>query len=192
MSGWCRCTAGHGSAPDGWHGTYLAPAGCNTPMNIFRLDNDPLLAASYHCDKHVVKMILETAQLLSTAHGGGEGMCKPTHVNHPCAVWARKTAGNYDWLWRLGGALLVEYYRRYGKLHSYHRIMYGSLAALPGSLLDSPWSQTPAPQCMPDQYKHADAVTAYRAYYLGEKMRFARWAHSTTPSWVNAVLEPTL
>lgn len=158
-------------------------------MNIFRLDSSAKLAAQYHCDKHVVKMVLETAQLLSTAHGGGDGMCKPTHVNHPCALWASETAGNYEWLWCLGCELLGEYSRRYGRLHAYGPMLHGPLAKIPSKLFNTSWLQTPAPQCMPDQYKRDDAVAAYRGYYLGEKMGFAHWAHSATPRWIEDVYE---
>ena len=72
-------------------------------MNIFYLDRDPHEAARLQCDKHVVKMILETAQLLSTAHNeldGGQIAYKTTHKNHPSAVWARKSLDNYLWLYR--------------------------------------------------------------------------------------------
>lgn len=61
-------------------------------MNIFYLDKDPKLCAQYHCDKHVVKMILESAQLLCTAVNEAAGKevapYKSTHVNHPCSIWS--------------------------------------------------------------------------------------------------------
>jgi hypothetical protein len=73
-------------------------------MNIFYLDKSPYTCARYHCDKHVVKMILETAQLLCGAHWatGGTAQYKPTHLNHPCAIWVRKSLSNYKWLCELG------------------------------------------------------------------------------------------
>jgi hypothetical protein len=89
-------------------------------MNIFYLDRDPIEAARLQCDRHVVKMILETAQLLSTAHNeldGGQIAYKSTHKNHPSAVWARASAENYYWLQRHLGALGHEYFRRYGRVH---------------------------------------------------------------------------
>lgn len=98
-------------------------------MNIFVLDKDPVKAARFHNDRHVIKMILESAQLLSTAHVVLDGekvaaydvpfLLRPTHVNHPCAIWARATGANYDWLYRLLVGLLAEYTRRYGKVHRY-------------------------------------------------------------------------
>ena len=83
-------------------------------MNIFYLDEDPVLAAQMHCDKHVVKMILESAQLLSTAHlliDGDEladerGLYKATHKNHPSSKWVRDSSENYEWLWNLFDQLL--------------------------------------------------------------------------------------
>ena len=92
-------------------------------MNIFYLSSCPVDAASFHCDKHVVKMILEYAQLLSTAHhvldgdDAPEGIYKCTHKNHPSAVWARETNNNYRWLYDLFLELGKEYTYRYGKEH---------------------------------------------------------------------------
>ena len=91
-------------------------------MNIFYLHSIPQIAAIYHCDKHVVKMIVETAQLLATAHhelGNGDKVTyKPTHKNHPSAVWARSSRLHYMYLQRLGLSLCKEYTKRYGKEHS--------------------------------------------------------------------------
>ena len=89
-------------------------------MNIFYLHNDPQVCAAYHCDKHVVKMILEYAQLLSTAHHELDGVpsieCyKKTHVNHPCTKWVRESLQNYRWLMRLITGLNDEYRKRYNK-----------------------------------------------------------------------------
>ena len=90
-------------------------------MNIFYLDHDPRLAAQYHCDKHVVKMILESAQLLCTAvnirAGGQVSPYKTTHVNHPCSIWVRQNSANAMWVWYLLCYLNAEYSFRYGKLH---------------------------------------------------------------------------
>ena len=92
-------------------------------MNIFYLHDDPIYCAQMHCDKHVVKMILEYAQLLSTAHHEIDGTpsidCyKPTHKNHPSAIWARNSRNNYRWLWWLLYGLQDEYTYRYGKVHA--------------------------------------------------------------------------
>jgi hypothetical protein len=88
-------------------------------MNIFVSSDDPVACAAYLDDKRVVKMTLETCQLLSTAvtERGGQAWYKPTHRNHPCSVWARETQGNYRWLLRHFEALLGQYHDRYGRDH---------------------------------------------------------------------------
>ena len=94
-------------------------------MNIFYLDKNPKIAAQMHCDKHVVKMVLEYAQILSTAHrvidgdevADREGLYKIAHKNHPSTAWARAGRGNYNWLSDLWGYLGNEYTHRYGKVH---------------------------------------------------------------------------
>lgn len=154
-------------------------------MNIFALDKEPATAAAYHCDKHVVKMILETAQLLCTAHTVLDRVAmpyKPTHVNHPCAVWARSSSLNYDWLWMLGYELCREYTRRYQRTHACEVVIRRACSEPPRYLRAG--CQLPFPQCMPDEYKSDDAVLAYRAYYRGEKSYFARWRHSPEPEWM--------
>lgn len=162
-------------------------------MNIFVLDESPYVAARYHNDRHVSKMILETAQLLSTSHwliDGevaaskriGEAVLRPTQIKHPCAVWARECSANYEWLHGLGLSLLLEYRGRYGKLHQYEDL-YSSLDKLPLGILVSK-ERTPWPLCMPDQYKRGSAVQAYRAYYFGEKKHLASWKFpSQKPGW---------
>lgn len=89
-------------------------------MNIFVLDRDPKLAAQYHCDVHLNKMLLEYAQLLSTAmwYRGGIGPYKATHANHPCAVWARHSTSNYQWLCDLFSYCQIEYITRKNKHHA--------------------------------------------------------------------------
>ena len=99
-------------------------------MNIFYLDRSPSIAAEMACDKHVVKMILESAQLLSTAHrviDGDEyadkvGLYKMAHKNHPSTIWTRTSTENYMWLNRYFGALCREYTYRYGKHHASERL----------------------------------------------------------------------
>lgn len=94
-------------------------------MNIFAFSDHPLDCARLLDSRRVVKMILETAQLLSTAvrEVAPEGaklsplLYKATHRNHPCALWARETQGNFAWLVQYGVALAVEYRVRYGKQH---------------------------------------------------------------------------
>jgi hypothetical protein len=155
-------------------------------MNIFYLHENPVTAARYHCDKHVVKMILEYAQLLSTAHhvldgdDAPEGIYKVTHKNHPSAVWVRQSKDNYLWTFDLFVWLLKEYTARYNKDHKTSRLV-SKLVQWPMNIPDTGFTQPP--QCMPDEYKCDDPVTAYRNYYIGDKASFAVWKYSAPPMW---------
>lgn len=153
-------------------------------MNIFILDADPIVAAQSQIDKHVVKMPLETAQLLCTAaisHGATDARYKPTHGKHPCALWARESRGNYEWLLVHGLALAREYTRRYGKIHASQAVIADAFRFRD---LIPEGAQTPFAQAMPDEYRDADAVRAYRRYYCGAKRAFAAWkAPAEVPDW---------
>ena len=144
-------------------------------MNIFVLDTNPVVAAQMQCNRHVVKMCLETAQLLSTACGGPY---KPTHINHPCSVWTRSNRVNYNWLVMHGLALCEEYGERYGKVHKCEAI----ISSLANRANDFPIGFTDFVQCMPDQYKDKNAVIAYRTYYHS-KADFAVWPEDKVPYW---------
>ena len=151
-------------------------------MNIFVLDRDPAIAAAMMCDKHVVKMIVETAQMLCTiAHNMGyEGApYRSTHKNHPCTVWAAKTSSNWSWLLRHGFALCDEYTKRYGKNHKSKKVIEwcSQMPTRP-----KPGPLTPFAQAMPEQYRNECVVTAYRDYYVGDKSSFATWK-TQTPNW---------
>lgn len=154
-------------------------------MNIFRLDEDSKICAQYHCDKHVVKMILEYAQILSTAHrvldnNNSEELYKATHVNHPSTIWARTTSENYKWLYDLFLALLDEYTFRYNKFHNTSRLL-DILSELPYNIkIDE---QTKFPLAMPDNCKLGNVVDSYRNYYLLEKYSFAKWTRRDKPYW---------
>lgn len=149
-------------------------------MNIFVLDTDPVLAAQYQCDVHVVKLLLETGQILCTAiilHGG-QAPYRPTHIHHPCTKWAAASKANFNWLRTHGLALAAEYTFRYGKIHKTQAIIErASDAVLPDGSL------TGFAQAMPEQYRREDPVAAYRAYYRGEKANMARWTKRATPYW---------
>lgn len=145
-------------------------------MNIFVVDRNPAIAAASLCDKHVIKMPLETAQMLSTISGGPY---KPTHVSHPCTLWTRSCSGNYLWLWEHGMALCREYTRRYGKIHACQSVIQAMEfppPGVPGGRL------TEFVQCMPDEYRGDDPVEAYRRYYIGDKQSFATWK-TEPPLW---------
>ena len=157
-------------------------------MNIFYLHHDPEIAAQMHCDKHVVKMILESAQMLSTAHrvldgddhANNVGMYKMVHRNHPSSIWARSVDENYVWLWMLFDNLMKEYTYRYDKYHASERLIH-SLWELPKNITFGDF--TPPPQCMPDYCKNDNAVSAYQNYYILEKSDFATWKRRDKPEW---------
>lgn len=156
-------------------------------MNIFVLDDDPVLAAQYQCDKHVVKMTLETAQLLSTAyrscsHRGCETLYKSTHINHPCTVWVTESRANYRWLFAHFRALADEYRYRYYKTHASWDKLADALSVMPSLLPNK--HMTPFAQAMPERYKQPNAVDAYRAYYMGEKADFLAYTRRDRPSWM--------
>lgn len=147
-------------------------------MNIFILDLDTRVAASYHNDKHVVKMILETAQLLCNVHYSvdKDAPYKKTHYNHPCSIWARNSLSNYIWLCNLGKDLCKEYTERYGKIHKTEEVIDWLIKNKP----DIPdIGLTPFAQAMPDKYKDPDPVIAYRKYYVNEKLRISNWKNKT-------------
>jgi hypothetical protein len=172
-------------------------------MNRFILDTNPQVAAQMHCDKHVVKMILEETQMLSTTHRILDGkeyietgkrkirrwrlnddreyvLYKATHVNHPCTLWSMMSHRNYIWGFNLLEALHSEYTHRYKKVHASFRIM--DFLVNPPSLIKL-GAQTPFPQCMPDDAKNVDSIQAYRKYYIMYKKHFARWTNRDVPEW---------
>lgn len=151
-------------------------------MNIFYLDKSPNRCAEYHNDKHVVKMILESAQLLCGAHWmtGGEAPYKLSHKNHPCAIWVRADLNNYMWLCHLGMELCCEYTERYGKIHKTANIIdwcFHNPPHIPNVEFSHP------PLAMPEEYKEACHVQSYRNYYMGEKRSFCKWTARAEPSW---------
>tara|TARA_Y100000310_G_scaffold508_1_gene753 strand:+ start:1582 stop:2085 length:504 start_codon:yes stop_codon:yes gene_type:complete len=158
-------------------------------MNIFYLDRNPRIAAQMMCDKHVVKMILESAQLLSTVHrvidgdyrADRGGFYKMAHKNHPSTKWVRASKENYNWLWLHFDALLKEYTHRYGKHHATERLR--NILFMPPLNIDREAPFTDPPQCMPDYCKDDDAVSAYQNYYIMEKADFATWKRRDKPEW---------
>lgn len=153
-------------------------------MNIFILDLDIEKCAQYHCDKHVIKMILESAQLLSTCNryfGLNEGY-KSTHVNHPCAKWVRESLTNYYWLMHLAIFLNHEYRYRYNKSVNHKSLEIILELSTPPGLIDI--GLTPFALAMPEEYKSDDPVEAYRAYYLCEKSHILQYTKRSKPIWV--------
>jgi len=153
-------------------------------LNIFALDDAPDKAAQDHCDKHVVKMILESAQMMSTAIsiGGGQAPYKSTHANHPCSIWTRQTKGNYLWLLEHHVELLNEYKLRYG--NKTHKTEQHLLVLSEGVSCIPDGERTPFAQAMPEHIRiKDDPVQAYRNYYMQEKSSFAVWKNGKMPIW---------
>ena len=177
-------------------------------MNIFYVDRSPYRAAECLVDKHVVKMILETAQILSTTHRLvlgkehvttndkgrkvkrwimddvvlGENLYSATHVNHPSVKWARENSSHYFWLLEHFTGLLGEYEYRYGKQHAckkmYRYLNHNPLAG-PYTLWNDP------PLAMPDEYKiSADHLECYRQYYRVGKKHLHQWTKRSPPDWI--------
>ena len=154
-------------------------------MNLFILDLDPRQAARDHCDRHVPKMIVETAQMLSTAHhrhGSDQRgiVYREAYQHHPCTRWVGDSQGNYLWAWTLFDELVQEFGRRRFKFHASARLL-DALSACP---IDS-GDQTPFVLAMPDEFKSDDPVESYRNYYRKAKAHFASWTwpNSNKPSW---------
>ena len=152
-------------------------------MNIFILDRDIKTCARYHADQHVVKMILESAQMLCTVvnRTGGRAPYKSTHAKHPCTLWVGKSLSNWRWLCRLALALNQEYRYRYRTVSDHKSASVIRDLPLP-ELADI--GLTEFAQAMPEQYKvPGDAVRAYRQFYIGEKAKFAKWTRRRPPVW---------
>lgn len=152
-------------------------------MNIFVLDKNPIKAAKMLCDKHINKMILESAQMLCTAHWmrNSKAPYKATHKNHPCSKWARKSFGNYNWLTKHGLAIAKEYRRRYKRTHKTLEVLKWCEKNKPKLKLRK---RTKFVQAMPDKYKDKDSVKAYQKYYIGEKLKICKWNHSKKPEFI--------
>lgn len=151
-------------------------------VNIFVLSEDPAEAAQMQCDKHVVKMILESGQMLCAAHPEGTAPWKRSHYNHPCTVWARTTSANYEWLAVHGLELCAEYTRRYGRRHAAEDVLMWCAQNIPENVPKG--CLTPFVVAIKNKdYHKGDAVSSYREYYIRDKVRFAKWRHSDPPSW---------
>ena len=163
-------------------------------MNIFVLDESPIISAQMQCDKHIVKMPLETAQMLcSVWHRYGQGMNVPykeAHRNHPCTLWVGDSMDNYNWLWLHGMELCFEYTRRYNKIHKCQQVIMDLSYPSPSKFNFDNYFKTPHPQAMPDIYKstklriHNNTVRAYRQYYVNDKKDIAKWERGRPmPDW---------
>jgi len=181
-------------------------------MNVFYLHPVPKTCAEMHLDKHVVKMPIEYAQLLSTSHRVLDGVMyigqtktgrkatryllkdgrehvlyMASHMKHPDELWIQQSSGNYEFVYKLFCALCDEYTHRYGRVHETDRKLRDALSRLPDNIPVGP--MTAPPQCMPD-YCKADSsdkfdatITAYKNYYINEKASFAKWTKRPDPQW---------
>ena len=180
-------------------------------MNIFYLDNDPVKSAELHCDKHVVKMIIEYAQLMSTAHRVLDGdlyedrtannhrikrwrlsdsnmenvVYKASHINHPSAIWTRASDSNYQFVYDMFVALCNEYTHRYGRVHLTEEKLKDLLQHLPNNIASADFVEPP--QAMPDDVKTTNAVDAYQNYYRVYKKDFAKWTDRQIPSFMKNI-----
>jgi hypothetical protein len=157
-------------------------------MNIFVLDYDIDKCAEYHCDRHIVKMITETAQILSSVYYFTDEEYKApyklTHINHPCCVWARESLSNWVWLRDLGIALYNEYKYRYNdKMHKAGEVI---LTLEKPSIPDN--GLTKQPQVMPEYCRRMDVVEAYRNYYIQEKQHILKYTRKAIPEWLISII----
>ena len=152
-------------------------------MNIFVLDNDIKKCAQYHCDQHVIKMILESTQIMCTALNlkGFTTPYRSTHTKHPCVKWVGESYSNFEWLGKLTRALNEEYKFRYEKQNNHK-----SIAVLDEIQKYNYQDQglTEFAQAMPEEYKvPGNPVQAYRNFYNFDKSRFATWKKRKKPPW---------
>jgi len=146
-------------------------------MNIFFLSRSPRVAAKFHCDKHVVKMIIESAQMLYSAHwvlmpeNLPNSAYRLAHKNHPCSIWVRQTISNYYWLCSLAWWLCKEYKYRYGE-NKHHKTQTHIEWLIENPPKSIPFGDlTIPPQAMPDEYKQEDPILAYQLFYIESKMK---------------------
>lgn len=176
-------------------------------MNIFYLDSCPKTIASWLCDQHIIKMQLESAQMLCTAHRILDGipirkindagrrvlrwylpdereqlLYQATHVNHPSSIWTRASSAHYQWHLELLKEMQAEYTRRYNKQHKTEKLV-PFLEILPHNIKNNGWSEPPL--AMPEKYKTSNTIESYRIYYAKEKIKFATWKYSQKPFWLN-------
>lgn len=179
-------------------------------MNVFVLDKDPVIAAKLHCDKHVPKMVVESAQMLSTAHRildgvedrrpskSGKSMSrywelkdnrelvlyKAVHMHHPCTIWTMESSENYDWHWKLFDALCNEYTYRYGKIHKTDSELRKILFNKPKNIPNGKLTKWPLAMKSNPECMFDDAVKSYRSFYKTKQSRFKMvWTKRQKPEW---------
>ena len=160
-------------------------------MNLFFLHANAIIAARSQCDKHIVKMLLETAQILSTAckeyNISHEALYKPTHRNHPVVKWTMYSRGNFEWVLYHGTAICKEYTRRYKRVHKSENVIRKVWSLYTSIKFPSTKFTIPV-KCMPEECKIEgdtldSVVQSYRNFYNIKKSRFAVWKYTDTPIW---------
>jgi len=171
-------------------------------MNIFVLDENPVVAAQMMCDKHIPKMIVESAQMMASAlrrHGATDEVMplnqagrpyKGGYHRHPCTVWTGETVVNYLWLYHHAYGLCVEYRKRFNRKHACEDKIILMVEPRALTLLplggQTPYARAFNKEQYPQLYDEEayTTVAAYRAYYLLDKARFAEWNKGTpAPNW---------
>jgi hypothetical protein len=178
-------------------------------MNIFLLHSDPVIAAQMQCNVHVVKMVTESAQMLSTAHRLIKGtpqydisnkgrktlrlmlendehiFYKAVHVKHPCTLWSLESTANYNWHYKHFVALCEEYTYRYGKIHKSDAQLRKILETPPTGIPER--GLTPFKLAMkefPECIVKDDPVESYRRFYMSKQERFKMvWSKRERPDW---------
>ena len=179
-------------------------------VNIFYLDEDAKTSAMMHVDSHASKMIIEYAQLMSTAHRVLDGkkvkrlskknrllttydhpdpeldhtLYKSCHVNHPSGIWVRQSKKNYRWLYEMWTELNTEFMYRYDKNvpHESYRKLKWALFSPPENMPEGVFTEPL--QAMPDDVKNESSITAYRDYYIKYKQHLASWKKRGMPDWM--------
>jgi hypothetical protein len=158
-------------------------------MNLFILDNDPVLSAQYHCNKHVVQMIREGLWILRAAKFKLDlSIDEPGWGDHPLTGWAIDSIGNFTWLKNHTLALVAEYQHRYGKRHAFADELDKLIDDTASIALPKSGNLLPFLQIVPEDCKRDTAVEAYRHYYNTHKYEFAVWTNREPPSWWNPFL----
>lgn len=154
-------------------------------MNIFYINEDPIVAARELADDHIRKMQIESAQMCCTAHWetGGEAPYKRAHKNHPSTIWTRQSIQHYIWLVEHGLEICNEFTKRYGKRHKTQDVLEWLLINHP-PIPDIDF--VPPPQCMPEEYRMGDTIEAYKNFYIKDKIAIKKldWKKlNNKPSW---------
>jgi hypothetical protein len=159
-------------------------------MNIFYINTDPVTAAQQLADDHIRKMQIESAQMCCTAHwaSGSEAPYKRAHLNHPSTKWVRESIHHYRWVVKHGLEVCNEFTKRYGKLHKTQSVLEWCRDNEP-SIPDNGFTEPP--QCMPDEYKKANAIDGYKTYYIEDKIKNKQLTYNklnNTPEWIKKSL----